>query len=819
MLVEVSSGNDLTGRLEKSSPLTALSSSCLIALAVARGEAELVMCAVTSLIIAPPALTEQFVQIPTNLTVMQRSVQAVILGPPSRNLWLNFGVPHKSLVSSFPVDLPSQLTAGSGELVVRSLVSDGCYLYIYTSKGLLKIGSGYGSSIRQHVYLYKADFFASDRHGWLGCCRNKLYVRIGRKKTEVHEVDKETLEVKSLLYLETGQAGPENKSAVFTDSNQLGLILLSNNDNLTIKMYDVEANVAERAQGGRFTLTSRREFHVNLLRRRTLVLGRPSFDDGLSRILVDLDTPMAIQLDDNDDDPLLGICSGQDFGLLLTTSGKVYYAGKGTSLGYKVPTPHTGRWTLMKETLFNKQDVSNIKMCKVVQVALGHEGVHAILVLDNGSALFTGVARRGEDGDATRHRRTPKPTRPKKIHRVEKYNIIYAACNYGSTALVTRAGELLMFGKDTQHCDENGFVIGVRHERITQVSLGKAHAAALTNSGEVYTFGINNKGQCGREYGYSKEKPYRSSSAGSGGKEEARICTGAHTWTMEYCRVCVLCCECTGFAGACLCAAMPNRLPGERCGCGEGDSGCTVCGICKRCAEASTSTAGSSRAEDPVCSNDALCGGDSEAVQSDGCSAGAEAATACASSANSGPESERETVKVNSLAPARIVVPGGHIIVSVACGLQHTILLSEHGEVFTFGSNQWGALGAGDIAPHHRVVRVRVPRAASIAAGSNHSAILTRDGELYTFGSYQKGALGRPRQEEPRTDRSPVWYATPGRVPKIGSRHGCRAVWLCASGDQTFVQVSQALINTDTLFSATITANSNSIGQYYSTAG
>lgn len=49
---------------------------------------------------------------------------------------------------------------------------------------------------------------------------------------------------------------------------------------------------------------------------------------------------------------------------------------------------------------------------------MGHEGVHAILVLDNGSALFTGIARRGEDGDAMKHRRQPKPTRPKKIFKV-----------------------------------------------------------------------------------------------------------------------------------------------------------------------------------------------------------------------------------------------------------------------------------------------------------------------------------------------------------------------------------------------------------------
>lgn len=49
---------------------------------------------------------------------------------------------------------------------------------------------------------------------------------------------------------------------------------------------------------------------------------------------------------------------------------------------------------------------------------MGHEGVHAVFVLDNGSALFTGIARRGEDGDASKHRRTPKPTRPKKILKV-----------------------------------------------------------------------------------------------------------------------------------------------------------------------------------------------------------------------------------------------------------------------------------------------------------------------------------------------------------------------------------------------------------------
>lgn len=122
------------------------------------------------------ALIYQCFQVPSNLTSLQRSVQSVILGPPARNLWLNFGVPHQSLVMSFPVDLPAQVTTGTGDLVVRCMMSDGCFLYVYSNKGLLKIGTGYGSSIRQHVYLYKPEFLCpNERHCWLGHCQVRYH--------------------------------------------------------------------------------------------------------------------------------------------------------------------------------------------------------------------------------------------------------------------------------------------------------------------------------------------------------------------------------------------------------------------------------------------------------------------------------------------------------------------------------------------------------------------------------------------------------------------------------------------------------------------
>lgn len=58
--------------------------------------------------------------------------------------------------------------------------------------------------------------------------QNKLYVRIGRKKTEVYEVDRETLEVKGVLKLDPGQPTcMEPKTAVFTDGSELGLLQLT----------------------------------------------------------------------------------------------------------------------------------------------------------------------------------------------------------------------------------------------------------------------------------------------------------------------------------------------------------------------------------------------------------------------------------------------------------------------------------------------------------------------------------------------------------------------------------------------------------------
>ncbi len=52
----------------------------------------------------------------------------------------------------------------------------------------------------------------------------------------------------------------------------------------------------------------------------------------------------------------------------------------------------------------------------------------------------------------------------------------------------------------------SGLLSDMKGITVTSVALGKAHGLIQTNTGHIYTFGLNNKGQCGREFSAAATK-------------------------------------------------------------------------------------------------------------------------------------------------------------------------------------------------------------------------------------------------------------------------------------------------------------------------
>ncbi|EOD04355.1 hypothetical protein EMIHUDRAFT_221135 [Emiliania huxleyi CCMP1516] len=82
---------------------------------------------------------------------------------------------------------------------------------------------------------------------------------------------------------------------------------------------------------------------------------------------------------------------------------------------------------------------------------------------------------------------------------------------------------------------------------------------------------------------------------------------------------------------------------------------------------------------------------------------------------------------------------------TVATGYAHTLAVSEAGAVYSFGLGQNGELGHGNEADQHtpRVIEsLRGVRAVAASGGLEHSLVLSAAGEVYSFGAGDRGQIG-----------------------------------------------------------------------------
>jgi alpha-tubulin suppressor-like RCC1 family protein len=102
--------------------------------------------------------------------------------------------------------------------------------------------------------------------------------------------------------------------------------------------------------------------------------------------------------------------------------------------------------------------------------------------------------------------------------------------------------------------------------------------------------------------------------------------------------------------------------------------------------------------------------------------------------------------------PTPIGLPGATgPAVSLAEGEEHGLLATSTGQLYSFGSNTWGQLGVATNSGTSTLTPTPTPvglpgatgGAVQAAAGREHSLVLTSTGQLYSFGSNQYGQLGR----------------------------------------------------------------------------
>ena len=92
------------------------------------------------------------------------------------------------------------------------------------------------------------------------------------------------------------------------------------------------------------------------------------------------------------------------------------------------------------------------------------------------------------------------------------------------------------------------------------------------------------------------------------------------------------------------------------------------------------------------------------------------------------------------------IIPTLNNIQSIAIGETHSVALNNNGNVFTFGCNRYGALGISvgeDILEFtHLPQKVNLPLCKQIACGDNFTICLTNEGLAYSFGYNNDGQLG-----------------------------------------------------------------------------
>ncbi|XP_039462719.1 X-linked retinitis pigmentosa GTPase regulator-like isoform X3 [Oreochromis aureus] len=108
----------------------------------------------------------------------------------------------------------------------------------------------------------------------------------------------------------------------------------------------------------------------------------------------------------------------------------------------------------------------------------------------------------------------------------------------------------------------------------------------------------------------------------------------------------------------------------------------------------------------------------------------------------------------------------------IACGDEHTALITENGKLFMFGSNNWGQLGLGSKVTVNKPTCVKALKSEKVqlvACGRNHTLICTAKGKVYASGGNSEGQLGLGDCEERTSFKRLDFFDSQGPIKMLAA--------------------------------------------------
>ncbi|KAH9525595.1 hypothetical protein Btru_001785 [Bulinus truncatus] len=294
---------------------------------------------------------------------------------------------------------------------------------------------------------------------------------------------------------------------------------------------------------------------------------------------------------------------------------------------------------------------------------------------------------------------------------VKNDRVLQVACGDEHTALIAESGRVFMFGpnewgqlglgQDNKGVNKPSCVKSLKHEKSKYVACGRSHTLITTETGHIYSFGNHADGQLGYKTSTDQHIPkrieslpptkYKMLSAGSdssvaltddgkvfmwGNNEDGKLGLGEVEIVEE-----------------------PTQLPMDR------PAICVACGYYHTA----------------VVTDD---GKLFTMGESDGGKLGL----------------AEDTSETNV---PQLVTGISELVRWVSCGSTHTVVLTESGQCYVFGEGESGQLGLGtDILSVNKPTHLKLPfKVIKVYCGQAFTALISEKGQLYTFGDGRHGKL------------------------------------------------------------------------------